>query len=55
MQEEKNRKLHKHLAAMREELTEADRATMSDALIHVSTSTLFSTHPPNPPSGNRPG
>ena len=42
MQKEKNRKLHKQLVAMREERAEAEKATMSDALTHVSTERSFS-------------
>ena len=45
MQKEKNRKLHKQLVAMREERAEAEKATMSDALTHVSSETSFSIYP----------
>jgi hypothetical protein len=45
LQREKNRKLHKQLATMKEERAEAEKATMSDALTHVSTANTF----PNPP------
>lgn len=53
LQKEKNRKLHKELTAMREERAEAEKATMSDALTHVSTQTPFSIHPADLSEGIR--